>query len=179
MALPVNEPELAVSLVLLYDFAPFISVVIAINFVSSFWDGVKNKAIDSLDAERDNLISELNAVYKSGDCLNSDSVKELDKEAQEYKVFLTYLSNIATVLGIIIVVILFVLLAYIGFEPKYKMTEFTALIMIAVSILPSTLFRCLGSIYSRNSIKKLKKTSETMKTAARAAIKDNEKAAYK
>lgn len=82
--------------ILLYDFAPFLSVAIAINFVSSFWDEVKNKAINNLDAHRESFITELDAVYTSGNCKQSDSVMELSAEAEKYKSTLSLLSFVAT-----------------------------------------------------------------------------------
>ncbi len=176
MSSPV-EPELATFL-LLYDFAPFLSVAMAINFVSSFWDEVRNKAVNNLDIHRESFINELNVVYTSGDCQRSDSVVALDEEAETYKKFLTGLSLLATSLGVIIVLCLFVLLAWIGFYPKEQITENQALWMVAFSIVPSTLLRGWGAYYSRSAIKKLEKTSKTMKTAAKAAIRDNQQAAY-
>ncbi|HDX8377378.1 hypothetical protein [Aeromonas dhakensis] len=163
---------------LLYDFAPFLSVAIAINFVSSFWDGVRNKAINNFDKHKESLIRDLNGVYSSGNCERSDSISDLDKESNEYKSFLEKLSCIATILGIIISIFLFCALALIGFQPKITLTSGFAWFLVIISIFPSTIFRVWGAFYSKNSIKKLEKTSNTIKTAAKAAIKDNQQAAY-
>ncbi|EIS3739133.1 hypothetical protein [Aeromonas sp. 5HA1] len=163
---------------LLYDFAPFLSVAMAINFVSSFWDGVKDKAINNFDKHKEGVIKDLNAVYSSGNCESSDSISDLDTEANGYKSFLKWLSLIATILGIIISILLFIALAWIGFYPKTMLTNIESILLVVISIFPSTIFRVWGAIYSKSSIKKLEKTSNTIKTAAKAAIRDNQQAAY-
>ncbi|WP_217533074.1 hypothetical protein [Vibrio metschnikovii] len=162
----------------LYDFAPFLSVAMAINFVSSFWDGVKNRAVNNLNESRDRFIIELNGVYTSGNCNQSDSVKDLNLEADKYKNSLGILSFLATSIGMLVVVGLFVLLALIGFAPKAELTLEQGLWLIFFSIIPSSFLRILGVIYSWYAVKKLKELSQIMKNAAKAAIKDNQQAAY-
>lgn len=164
---------------LLYDFAPFLSVAMAINFVSSFWDGVKLQAINNLDSHTETFITELSAVYTSGNCTQSKSVAEITKQAEKYKKNLARLSFFATALGIIVVVVLFVLLACIGFFPKAELTIFQAFGMCVLSIIPSSFFRICGTFYSKSSVNKLEDTSQIMKAAAKDAIRDNQQAAYK
>lgn len=161
---------------LLYDFAPFISVAMAINFVSSFWDDVKNKAINNLENNKVLFVTELNAVYVSGDCKNSDSVKDLNIEADKYKTVLTFFSFLATSIGMLVVCVLFSLLALIGFAPKAELTLQQGMIMTCISIFPSTLLRIVGVLYSWYAVKQLKKVSQFMKNAAKAAIKDKQSA---
>ncbi|EPW4543370.1 hypothetical protein ACWLP4_004357 [Vibrio vulnificus] len=163
---------------LLYDFAPFISVAMAINFVSSFWDGVKNKAINNLKNNKELFVTELSAVYPSGNCTNSDSVKDLNDEADKYKTTLSFLSFLATSIGMLVVCILFFLLALIGFSPKAELTFQQGIIMTCISIFPSTLLRLVGVLYSWHAVKQLKKLSQIMKNAAKAAIKDKQQSAY-
>ncbi|EGR8992373.1 hypothetical protein BST55_22585 [Vibrio vulnificus] len=163
---------------LLYDFAPFLSVAMAINFVSSFWDGVKNRAINNLNDSRDAFIDELNGVYTSGNCNQSDSVKDLNLEADKYKKKLNILSFLATSVGMLVVVGLFFLLALIGLAPKAALTLEQGLWLIFFSIIPSSSLRILGVLYSWHAVKKLRELSQIMKNAAKAAIKDNQQAAY-
>lgn len=163
---------------LLYDFAPFMSVAMAINYVSSFWDGVKNNAINKLNSHIDNSITELNAVYTSGNCRQSEPIAELENEANGYKSTLEIMSLLATVFGIIVVIILFILLALIGYSPKKELTFAQANFIVIISIIPSNLMMLIGMIYADHSIKKLAKTRNTIKMTARAAIRDNEQAAY-
>ncbi|RUO31849.1 hypothetical protein CWE12_02300 [Aliidiomarina sedimenti] len=165
--------------VLLNDFAPFLSVAMAINFVSSFWDGVRNKAVNNLDSHRDSFISELNAVYTSGDSERSESVVNLSNEAETYKQKLSWLSILATTISVLVVISLFILLAWIGFVPKQELTVAQAMLITSLSIIPSALLRAYGTYYSKISVNKLKIKSEIMKSAAKAAIQDNQQAAYK
>lgn len=167
------------NLFLLYDFAPFMSVAMAINFVSSFWDGVKNNAINKLNSHIDLSITELNAVYRSGNCHHSESITELKKEAEGYKATLGKMSIFATAFGITVVVILFLLLAWTGFTPKQELTLSQACLIVFISVIPSNLMMGIGAIYANLSINRLARTSETIKLAARSAIKDNQQAAYK
>lgn len=163
---------------LLYDFAPFISVAMAVNFVSSFWHGIKNKSINNLNNNTELFVAELSAVYPSGNCTNSDSVKDLTTEAAKHKTKLSFLSFLATSIGILVVCILFFLLALIGFSPKTELTFQQGIIMTCISILPSTLLRLVGILYSRHAVKQLKKLSQIIKNAAKAAIKDKQQSAY-
>ncbi len=163
---------------LLYDFAPFLSVAIAINFVSSFWDGVKNKAINNLNRSLDRFISELNGVYPSGNCNQSDSVKKLNTKANKYKLKLSVLSFLATLFGLSVVCSLFILLALVGFAPEVQLTIKQGILLCLASIIPSTAFRLIGILYSKYAVSKLEELASIMKSAAKAAIKDNQKAAY-
>lgn len=162
---------------LLYDFAPFISVAMAVNFVSSFWDAVKNKAINNLEKNKELFVSELNAVYTSGNCNNSNSVVLFTKEADKYKKNLTILSHFGTGTGMIIVVLLFILLSLIGFSPKAELTLVQCVYLVFISILPSSLFRILGLLYSNYAVKSLGDFSQIIKNTAKDAIKDTQ-AAY-
>ncbi|EGQ8673262.1 hypothetical protein V5H29_16700 [Vibrio cholerae] len=163
----------------LYDFAPFLSVAIAINFVSSFWDGVKNKAINNLNSSREAFITELNAVYTSGNCQQSDSLQRLNDKADKYKSRLSALSFLATLFGLFVVFVLFILLALIGFAPEATLTIKQATQLCITSIVPSTAFRLAGVLYSKYAVNQLEELSSIMKGAAKAAIKDNQRAAYK
>ncbi|ENM6577901.1 hypothetical protein AB8I88_002870 [Vibrio fluvialis] len=163
---------------LLYDFAPFLSVAMAINFVSSFWDAIKNKAIDNLDVNTEELVAELNAIYTSGNCGNSETVKNMRASADKPKKVLKILSATSTSLGILIVVAIFVLLAYIGFFPKYTLSLTQACLMITLSLFPSTILRLIGIWYSHSKVKAMTDNCETIKQSAKDALKDNEQAAY-
>lgn len=163
----------------LYDFAPFLSVAMAINFVSSFWGTIRDRSINNLNQNRDTFITELNAVYTSGDCVQSDSVKEVNNKADKYKTKLTVLSFLSTLIGMIVVIILFALLALIGFNPKIELNFEQAFWLSILSVFPSSTLRFIGLIYSWKAVKELKELSQIMKNAAKAAIKDNQQAAYK
>ncbi|MGL4828862.1 MAG: hypothetical protein ACRCXG_06135 [Vibrio sp.] len=163
---------------LLYDFAPFLSVAMAINFVSSFWGQLKNKSTNNLDRNVQNLVTDLNAVYTSGDCEKSDSVEDFKLEAEGYKKKLNLMSNISTILGILVVCSLFFLLALIGFKPKFTLSFYEAVTIIILSVFPSASLRIIGINRSKEYVTQLKKTSETIKKAAKSAIQDNEKSAY-
>ncbi|MCS0390389.1 MULTISPECIES: hypothetical protein [Vibrio harveyi group] len=177
--MPTPEPtSVTSSAYLLYDFAPFLSVAMAINFVSSFWTAIRYKAVNNFDRHRDDLVAELNAVYTSGNCSDSDPVIAFNEEAAGYKKKLSFLSKVATCIGVFLVLSQFLLLAIIGFAPQFSLTLFEAVSMVFLSLVPSTLFRVIGAFYSNSSVKKLEKTSETIKRSAKAALNDNEKAAY-
>lgn len=162
----------------LMDFAPFISVAIAVNFVYSFWSGVKDKTINNFNEKTDNFIQELNSVYTSGNCNQSSTVNNLKTQADGYGATLTSLSLISTVTGLIIVFILFVILGFLGFAPTYKIPLSQGVLLITLSLAPSTLLRVFGLLYSNWALKQLNKTSSIMKEAAKSAIKDNQQAAY-
>uniref|UniRef100_UPI00107F322A hypothetical protein n=1 Tax=Vibrio tasmaniensis TaxID=212663 RepID=UPI00107F322A len=174
--MPEPQPLSEISL-FLYDFAPFLSVAIAINFVSSFWGQLKNKSINNLDRNINDLVSDLNAVYTSGDCERSDSVESFKEEAQGYKKKLNRMSKISTFLGVVIVFGLFFLLALIGFKPKFEISFYEAISMLILSVVPSAAFRFCGIHFSGKYVTELKKTSNTIKIAAKSAV-DNEKSAY-
>ncbi|EGQ7831159.1 TPA: hypothetical protein I7712_21120 [Vibrio vulnificus] len=163
---------------LLYDFAPFLSVAMAVNFVSSFWDGIKKKAINDLDANANELISELNGIYTSGDCGNSGSVKKIQALSDKYKKVLSFLSALSTFFGVVIVIAIFLLLILIGFSPKHLLSFQEATFMISLSLFPSTLLRLIGIWYSKSRIEALKEHCETIKQSAKDALKDNEQSAY-
>lgn len=175
---PEQITDQIIELLLLADFAPLISVAIAINLVASFWAGIKNKSVNNLNDRKKSFIEELNAVYTSGNCSGSDSLTHLETTADKYIKRLSKLSSAATTLGVVVVVILLCLLALIGFLPQTHITTLHAILICFICIVPSNVLRIVGMFYSKHAVKKLEECSNLIKNSAKSAIKDNQQAAY-
>ncbi|EGR1868892.1 hypothetical protein D3N24_15795 [Vibrio vulnificus] len=169
-----DAPEM---LLALKEFAPYISVAVALNFVSSFWDAVKNKAVNRFDKNIKYLRLELENVF-DGDCESSTTYQSIQQKSDAFRTNLICLSRLSTFVGIVVVIFLFFVLALMGYRPGYEISEVDADWLMFLSVGPTVLFMLIGYIYSFYAMSAIKGKCEDAKNTASDVLRHTIKKAY-
>ncbi|MER0302206.1 hypothetical protein [Vibrio vulnificus] len=160
------EAEAQELLLLLKEFAPVLSIAVGVNLVSSFWDAMRNKAVNRFDTQMELLHGELSHIFDTK-CENLNTYQSIANKASGFKDNLIKLSRVSTIVGICVVVTLLGALALMGYDPHFKISSSIAHVLMFISFAPTATFMIIGYGYSSYAVRTLKGKCEDAKDTAR------------